>query len=113
MPRITIIPSDNAVYVDGVGISGIDCSTVPKGVHALQWGGVSGMVEFVDEDPFDNKSLTPEILTELPAYAVALEAVWQTAFAAQEAERQAAAELEARNTAPLNPNNPGSNAVVA
>lgn len=73
MARITIIPIDNTVYVDGV-VCELELSTcnIPANVHALQWYNTQGWVEFVDDDnnPFTPKPPNQEI-TELPAWATA------------------------------------------
>lgn len=49
--RLTIIPSDNTVYIDGVGYSNIDLTWIPnidgKKVHAVQWVDDEGEIEFV------------------------------------------------------------------
>ena len=50
MSRVTVVPSDNVVVVDGVS-KVVDCSNVPKFIHAIQWDGVRGHIEFV---PIDN-----------------------------------------------------------
>lgn len=53
--RLTIIPSDRTVYIDGEYYSDIDMSWVPKingvAVHAVQWYGEHGSVELVTQDP--------------------------------------------------------------
>jgi hypothetical protein len=48
MARITIIPPDNTVYVDGVARL-VDCSSLPAGINAIQWIGNSGWVEYVND----------------------------------------------------------------
>jgi hypothetical protein len=45
MPKITIMRADNAVYVDGRAIE-IDCNELPKFIHAIQWDGAKGQIEF-------------------------------------------------------------------
>ena len=53
--RLTIIPSDRTVYIDGEYYSDIDMSWVPQingvVVHAVQWYGDHGSVELVTQDP--------------------------------------------------------------
>lgn len=80
MSRITIIPSDGFVNVDGnpkfqpFDLSG--CG-IPSDIHALQWYDTRGWVEFSDdEDPFTPKPPNEEI-TELPSWATACVAVWE------------------------------------
>lgn len=46
MSRITIIPSDAFCSVDGVGYHGVDMSSMPNNIHAVQWIEVDGWIEF-------------------------------------------------------------------
>ncbi len=45
--RVTIIQSDNAVYVDGRSFT-VDLSGFPEAVHAVQWRDGAGHVEYKD-----------------------------------------------------------------
>lgn len=49
--RLTIIPCDNSVYIDGLSYLDIDMTWIPeiegKKVHAVQWYNGEGEVEFV------------------------------------------------------------------
>lgn len=49
--RLTIIPVDNTVYVEGIAYAGIDMTWIPeidgKQIHAVQWYGGHGEIEFV------------------------------------------------------------------
>lgn len=78
MARITIIPSDSFVSVDGVcKAHPLDYSScgIPADVHALQWYDTRGWVEFNDDnDPFTPKAPNQDII-ELPAWANACVAV--------------------------------------
>jgi hypothetical protein len=47
--RVTIVPAENKVNIDGVAKFGIDCSGLPSDVSVIQWGGSSGWVEFVND----------------------------------------------------------------
>ena len=79
--RLTIVPCDNFVAVDGVARQPLDLRTcgVPADVHALQWFGTTGWIEFVDPtDPFASKQAN-EPLAELPAWATACANVWAAA----------------------------------
>jgi hypothetical protein len=80
MQKLTIIPVDHAVYVDGISHSPLDLSScgIPEHVHALQWFGSSGWVEFSDRR--DNQELT-----ELPSWAALCVEKWQL----QDAEERA------------------------
>lgn len=45
MNKITIIPPDAFVAVDGVQHFGVDMSSAPAGVRAMHWAGNAGVVE--------------------------------------------------------------------
>lgn len=46
--RVTIIPIDTFCAVDGIGFVGIDMTSAPKDVHAVQWFGTWGEQELLD-----------------------------------------------------------------
>jgi hypothetical protein len=77
--RLTIIPIDNFVAVDGDSShQPLDLSTcgIPVDVHALQWFETRGWIEFNDPiDPFAPKPPNQEI-TELPQWVNNCMAVW-------------------------------------
>jgi len=52
--RLTIVPSDNVVFVDGL-LKRVECAGFSElaGLHAVQWNGTAGHIEF------DNKDATP------------------------------------------------------
>lgn len=107
--RLTIVPVDGAVYVDGVSYSDLDLSFVPADVHALQWYDTYGELEF-KRSFVDGQLIHPanQMLTELPAWADTAKSAWDTAKAAEEAARLAAeqaaeaARLEAEQAALAN-----------
>lgn len=80
MMRLTIIPSDSFVAVDGDGShQPLDLSTcgIPADVHALQWYDTRGWIEFNDDaDPFTPKAPNEDITT-LPEWAAACLGTWQ------------------------------------
>lgn len=51
--RLTIIPSDRAIGIDGNFFLKIkqDLSWIPSDVHAVQWDGTKGHVEYIDDRP--------------------------------------------------------------
>jgi hypothetical protein len=71
--NLTIIPKDNAVYKDGVCIDGLSIPMVPLNIHALQWNGVTGFIEYVADA--DGVRKQNEKITELPDWAVSAVAV--------------------------------------
>ena len=48
MTTLTIIKDDSFVAVDGVGIEPIDCSSLASNIHAIQFDGTNGHVEYND-----------------------------------------------------------------
>ena len=77
--RLTIIPIDGFVAVDGVSkFAPLDLSNcgIPADVHALQWYDIKGWIEFSDDgDPFTPKPPN-ELINKLPAWANACVQVW-------------------------------------
>jgi hypothetical protein len=87
--KLTIIPSDGAVYEDGLCYSSLTWDGTPLNVHALQWYETEGEIEFSGRPKPQN-----EIITELPSWVNACVAKWDEAetarLAAEEAARIAA-----------------------
>ncbi len=44
----TVIKADTAIYKDGKAIMGCDMSGLPEDLHALQWDGTNGHIEYSD-----------------------------------------------------------------
>lgn len=54
MPRVTVVPADRLVIVDGLALN-LDF-TAPERMHALQWDGEQGHIEWLgsgDEPPYN------------------------------------------------------------
>jgi hypothetical protein len=83
--RLTIIPSDKSVVVDGEGRANLDFSsvTIPSDIHAIQWYGAHGFLEFV----MDDEHYKPENqrITELPEWAIDCKGIFDDAVAASNA----------------------------
>ena len=81
--KLTIVVADNAVSKDGVGNGGLDLSScnIPTNVWALQWDNTSGHIEYTGSTPNDE-------ITDLPAWATAVEAVWQATEDAKPVEEE-------------------------
>jgi hypothetical protein len=47
--QVSVIPADSAIVVNGVGLR--FAYDVPEGVHAIQWRGESGHIEWTDGRP--------------------------------------------------------------
>jgi hypothetical protein len=86
--KLTIIPVDGAVYKDSYSYSGLDLSTAPSNVHALQWKDTKGWIEFKDND--DGTKPQNEAITELPSWANACVTKWDEAETARLAAEEAA-----------------------
>jgi len=72
--KLTIVVADNAVNKDEVGYGGLDLSScnIPTNVWALQWNNDSGHIEYTGTEQNNE-------ITELPAWATAAKALWETA----------------------------------
>lgn len=81
--KLTIIPEDGAVYVDGSATLGLTI-TAPLDVRALQWSGASGWVEHSTGEPNQQ-------ITDLPAWALAAVELRSSHLADLAAEAAAAA----------------------
>lgn len=93
MPRVTVVPEDKLIIVDGEPIVFDSPFPAPSSLHALQWNGVGGHIEWTDDD---NWTLEAEAYEEEVAPYVAL---WQAEKARRE---KAAAEAEAARLAEYN-----------
>ena len=72
--KLTIIPSDKAVYINGLCYSELDWEGTPSGVNALQWAFDSGWIEYTDIN-------TPnEFIDSLPDWTNNAVAAWQVAY---------------------------------
>ena len=79
MPRVTIVPADSLVIVDGRGLH-VDCSSLAPDIHAIQWDGLTGWVEHNDGTP--NTQVSQAEYDALIALALA---AWESARAAADA----------------------------
>lgn len=70
--KLTIIPSDGAVYKDGIPHSNLTWTGTPANVHALQWDTDAGWIEYNDGTPNED-------ITALPDWAVNAETAWANA----------------------------------
>lgn len=103
--RVSIIPDDGVVCVDGVCFSEIVLSALPANIHAVQWYGEFGEVEFRPQLQEGVIGKQPNaVFTDFSAYAVAVDLWSQRKVALQEAqaaEAKARAEAEAAEHARL------------
>ena len=83
--KVSIVPADGAVSVDGVGFGGLDLSSVNPTIHAVQWYDTYGEVEF--KDVFANGEATKpqnQFITSFAEYESVL-VLWQAAKDAEAA----------------------------
>jgi hypothetical protein len=71
--KLSIIPSDKAVYKDGLCYSDLDLSSanIPADIHALQWDNDTGHIEY------KNNVKPIETIDTLPSWADAALALWE------------------------------------
>lgn len=90
--RVTIIPADGFVSVDGQGAN-LTISGLPANVHAIQWYGAFGEVEIID--PITMKTVENQRIDSLDPYQGILDA-YNVRMAEQLAIENAAAEAAAQ-----------------
>ena len=93
--RVTIIPVDGFVSVDGVGFGGFDLSFIDTSVHAVQWYETHGDIEV--KDPVTGRMVANEVITSIDAFQPAI-SLWQAAKTTQ--DEAIAAEAAAVNNQP-------------
>ena len=84
MPVVTVVPKDRLIIVDGVALNFV--FDAPETMHALQWDGQRGHIEWADDD---NWPLEPEAYNDEVAPYVAL---WQAEKALRDKAAAEAAE---------------------
>jgi hypothetical protein len=98
--RVTIIPIDSFMAVDGEGYHAVDLSFMDPNIHALQWYDTEGELEIKNNR---GRVVENRAIDSLEPYAAAFES-WEAAKtawqAAQQAAQQAALEAEPTQTEP-------------
>jgi hypothetical protein len=80
--RLTVIPGDNTVIIDGQGAQ-VDCSDLPSYVRAIQWDGAKGWIEH-HPDANGRQHANVEIVSVAP-YLYLVER-WRTKIVEQKKE---------------------------
>jgi len=92
--RITIIPSDGFVSIDGYGFSGLNLSSIDPTVHAVQWYDTHGEIEV--KDLATGRMVANTEITSLEQFQVAID-IWNSRKEEiLAAEAQALAEAQAQ-----------------
>ena len=82
--RVTVIPEDGFVSVDGEGYSDLDLSFTPYEVHALQWYDTDGEIEYQDAR---GRATHNEAITSLEQFEY-----WNQCYTVWQAAQEAAAQ---------------------
>lgn len=88
--RLVIIADDARVGIDALNYDGLDMSQLDPSIHAIQWYGEYGEVEF--KTKFENGQIVKpqnQIITDVTPYQWAIDA-WNVAKAADDAAVAAA-----------------------
>ncbi len=80
--KLSIIRSDGVVVIDGVAYSKLDMSTIDEAIHAVQWNGDRGEVEFSETS--EGEKPANQFIDNLD-YFQGVIAAWQTAHDAAQA----------------------------
>ena len=97
--RVTIIPTEHRVNVDGISMS-VDCSSLPSDIHAIQWYETMGWIEYkktgikrtaIGSTPHKQITSIDEYHGLLQEWAQKKHEwdIWQAELAAEAAEREA------------------------
>ncbi len=90
--RVTILPDDKSVSVDGEVYSDLDLSFLDPTIHAVQWYDTHGEIE--RKDPVTKRMTSNEDITSFDAFQPAVTA-WQAKKDEIAAANAAIAELRA------------------
>jgi hypothetical protein len=91
--RITIIPEDGRVSINGVGYNGLDLSAIDPSVHAVQWYDTEGEVEIKDAR---GRMVENRVIDSFDEFAFVIP-LWEAAKAADELlKTELAAKMEAQ-----------------
>lgn len=74
--RLTIIPKDGTVIIDGEPYTNLDLSFIDSSVHAVQWYETQGEVEL--KDPATGSMTGHRTITDITEYQTAI-TLWETA----------------------------------
>ncbi len=69
--RVTIIPADGFVSIDGQGFNNLDLSFMDPSIHAIQWYGTDGELERKDNR---GKIIANEAVFDISPYQAAVDA---------------------------------------
>ena len=64
--KVVIVPADNLVMVDGFGSEHVDMKNISESIHAIQWTGASGWIEFMTAE--DGTKQPNQLITDISPY---------------------------------------------
>lgn len=89
--RVIVVPSDTVCTIHGVSMVGVDMSSLPNNLHAMQWYGTWGEEEYKDPD---TRRMEPNVrITSLDAYSAVFASYQQLLEEKQRQEEEEALEL--------------------
>lgn len=74
--KVSIVRENNLVVVDGVGIDGLSMDSVAANIHAVQWDGQSGTIEYV---PNEHNEIIVQDITSIEQFQTVINE-WQVAY---------------------------------
>lgn len=74
--RLTIIPADGTVIIDGEAYSKLDLSSIDPTINAVQWFNTQGEVEL--KDPATGNMTGHRMITSIDEFQTAIDS-WQVA----------------------------------
>jgi hypothetical protein len=74
--KLTIVPEDGVVTLDGESYANLDLSFIEPTIHAVQWYGTFGEVEY--KDPVTGKMTLNQEIFDISPYQQAID-LWNSA----------------------------------
>lgn len=84
--KLTIVPSDGAVYKDGYCLNSLNLVGIPTNIHALQWNGSKCSIEFTEDENFYKPE--NQVFDELPDWAFSALQKWEEAKIAEDLAKE-------------------------
>ena len=66
--RVIILPKEGTVTVDGESLGDFDMTKVSNDIHALQWYGDRGEIEYIDNPDDDVEGKPNKLIDKLPVW---------------------------------------------
>lgn len=89
--KVTIVPEDGSVCIDGEGYGGLNLSWIEASIHAIQWYGERGEIE--RKNPATGKMTSNEEINSIEPFQLALDAWDEAKQAAAQAATSSSGEI--------------------